>query len=165
MGRSADAFARGLFHLIPSGSFRLFTPKELNDLLGGGKESVALDIADLMQHTKYSGGYSETSSSVRSFWSVVRSMNPKEMSQLLKFVTSCSRAPIGGFKFLHPPFTIHKVDCDHSPLAYLGGTYVDRLPSASTCFNMLKLPNYQRTNTLLAKLLYSISSSAGFELS
>ena len=165
LGRSADAFARGLFHLIPSGSFRLFTPKELNDLLGGGRDGLALDIDDLMQHTKYSGGYSETSSSVRSFWSTVRSMNPREMAQLLKFVTSCSRAPIGGFKFLHPPFTIHKVDCDHSALAYFGGKDVDRLPSASTCFNMIKLPNYQRTSTLRAKLLYAIGSSSGFELS
>lgn len=28
---------------------------------------------------------------------------------LLKFVTSCSRAPLLGFKHLHPAFTIHKV--------------------------------------------------------
>jgi hypothetical protein len=42
---------------------------------------------------------------------------------------------------------------------------VDRLPSASTCFNTLKLPNYRRKETLRAKLLYAISAGAGFELS
>lgn len=50
-------------------------------------------------------------------------------------------------------------------LAVLGGRDVDRLPSASTCYNMLKLPNYRRAATLRKKLLYAIQSGAGFELS
>lgn len=36
-------------------------------------------------------------------------LTPKEMGLLLKFITSCSRAPLGGFKYLHPPLTLHKV--------------------------------------------------------
>ena len=32
-------------------------------------------------------------------------------------------------------------------LAMLGGKDVDRLPSASTCYNMLKLPNYRCANS------------------
>ena len=64
-----------------------------------------------------------------------------------------------------PPFTIAKVDCDASMLAYVGGKDVDRLPSASTCFNTLKLPNYRRPATLRTKLLYAITSKAGFDLS
>nr|GME13099.1 E3 ubiquitin-protein ligase UPL7 [Ipomoea batatas] len=47
----------------------------------------------------------------------------------------------------------------------LGGQDVDRLPSASTCYNTLKLPTYIRSSTLRAKLLYAINSNAGFELS
>lgn len=58
-----------------------------------------------------------------------------------------------------------QVDCDASLLAALGGRDVDRLPSASTCYNMLKLPNYRRASTLKQKLLYAIHSGAGFELS
>lgn len=42
---------------------------------------------------------------------------------------------------------------------------VDRLPTSSTCFNLLKLPNYQRKDTLRDKLRYAISSNTGFELS
>jgi hypothetical protein len=33
----------------------------------------------------------------------------EEQRSLLKFVTSCSRAPLGGFQHLTPPLTIHKV--------------------------------------------------------
>lgn len=50
--------------------------------------------------------------------------------------------------------------------AALGGHDVARLPSASTCFNMLKLPNYRRAGTLRDKLLYAIrNNTSGFELS
>lgn len=40
---------------------------------------------------------------------VVEGFEPKERCMLLKFVTSCSRAPLLGFKHLQPSFTIHKV--------------------------------------------------------
>lgn len=40
-----------------------------------------------------------------------------------------------------------------------------RLPSSSTCFNLLKLPNYQKKSILRDKLRYAISSNTGFELS
>ena len=41
----------------------------------------------------------------------------------------------------------------------------DRLPSASTCMNLLKLPQYKKTSTLREKLRMAIHSGAGFELS
>ena len=41
----------------------------------------------------------------------------------------------------------------------------ERLPSASTCMNLLKLPRYKDEATLREKLLYAITSGAGFELS
>jgi len=42
---------------------------------------------------------------------------------------------------------------------------VDRLPTSSTCMNLLKLPEFQDEKTLREKLLYAIQSGAGFELS
>jgi ubiquitin-protein ligase E3 B len=42
---------------------------------------------------------------------------------------------------------------------------VNRLPTASTCFNLLKLPNYQKKSTLREKLRYAINNNTGFELS
>ena len=87
------------------------------------------------------------------FWEVISSFTEKQKQQLLKFVTSCSRPPLLGFKELHPPFHI-------SP-----GQGDDRLPSASTCMNVLKLPLYHDIDTMRSKVLYAIQSGAGFELS
>lgn len=42
---------------------------------------------------------------------------------------------------------------------------VNRLPTSSTCFNLLKLPNYQKRSNLKEKLRYAIHSNTGFELS
>ena len=42
---------------------------------------------------------------------------------------------------------------------------VGRLPTSSTCFNLLKLPNYRKKSTLKEKLRYAINANAGFELS
>ena len=40
---------------------------------------------------------------------VVEGFDAQQLAALLKFVTSCSRPPLGGFQFLVPPFTIHQV--------------------------------------------------------
>ncbi|GMH32392.1 hypothetical protein BSKO_00226 [Bryopsis sp. KO-2023] len=164
VGRPAQAFAAGMGEVIPLPWLRLFSPKELNFLLSGG-EGVDIDCKDLQAHTKYSGGYSDSSPAVKLFWRVFSSLSPSERSAFLKFATACSRPPLGGFKHLQPPLTIHKVDCGASPLALFGGKDVELLPSASTCYNMLKLPNYRRGSTLKKKLLLAIESNTGFGLS
>lgn len=70
---------------------------------------------------------------VKRFWSVVAAMSPKEKAALLRFVTSCERPPPLGFESMHPPFCLHRVGIRSDG---------ERLPTASTCFNTLKLPTY-----------------------
>ena len=62
-----------------------------------------------------------------------------------KFITSCSKPPLLGFKELTPPLCIRD-----------SGNDEERLPTASTCVNLLKLP--------VEKILYAIGSGCGFEL-
>ena len=64
-----------------------------------------------------------------------------------------------------PPFTIHRVRSDRSFFEQMARKDEDRLPTASTCMNLLKLPPYSKTSNLKEKLLYAINSGAGFELS
>ncbi|XP_021680792.2 E3 ubiquitin-protein ligase UPL7 isoform X2 [Hevea brasiliensis] len=159
----SNAFYRGLTDLISPSWLKLFNASEFNQLLSGGDFDI--DVDDLRNNTRYTGGYSEGNRTIKLFWEVIKGFEPKERCMLVKFVTSCSRAPLLGFKHLQPSFTIHKVACDASLLATIGGQDVERLPSASTCYNTLKLPTYKRASTLRAKLLYAISSNTGFELS
>lgn len=55
---------------------------------------------------------------------------------------------------LYPAFCIHN-----------GGNDLERLPTASTCMNLLKLPEFCDEQLMRSKLLYAIESSSGFELS
>ena len=94
----------------------------------------------------------------QAFWQVIGSFSDEEKALLLKFWTSCSRPPLQGFKHLHPALCIQKVNitCDD-----------DRLPTASTCMNLLKLPFYSNADVMKRKLLLSIHSAkdGGFGLS
>ena len=129
----------------------MFNQHELLNLIGG--VSSAIDIDDLMANTHYSNGYSADHPTIVTFWRVVRSFNESHKALLLKFVTSCARPPLLGFKELNPKFCIHCAGSD------------DRLPTSSTCMNLLKLPGFQDERILRDRLIYSIESGSGFDLS
>jgi hypothetical protein len=115
-----------------------------------------LDLADLQRHTRYSGGLHSLDSTAKRFWAAVASMTEEEKGKVLQFVTSCERPPLLGFQAMTPAFTLHRVGISSDS---------DKLPSASTCFNMLKLPTYSSQKVMKEKLLYAVTSGAGFEMS
>jgi ubiquitin-protein ligase E3 C len=74
----------------------------------------------------------------------------------LQFVTAVARPPLLGFASLVPRFGIQAVRIERDG---------DKLPSAATCFSLLKLPvAYSSEAVLREKLLTAIRSGAGFEL-
>ena len=99
-----DAFLRGLRDIIPVDWLRMFSERELQWLISGSDQPI--DLIDLRQHCQYAGGYNGLSGGIRRFWSVVGTFSANEKRQLLRFVTSCERAPPLGFQALHPPFQI-----------------------------------------------------------
>ncbi|XP_077295571.1 ubiquitin-protein ligase E3C isoform X2 [Arctopsyche grandis] len=145
------ALRQGLSTVIPLAWLRIFCSKELRLLISGAESAV--DVDDLKNHTNYAGGYGGDHPTIKCFWKVVENFTDIQKRQLLKFVTSCSRPPLLGFKDLDPPFCIQHA-----------GTS-ERLPSASTCMNLLKLPEFPSENVMKEKLLYAINAGAGFELS
>lgn len=156
--RQAQAFLRGFRDLIPSTWLRMFGAEELAILLTGDKR--AIDMEDLRAHTRYSGGYHPSQPIIGWLWDALRSFTPEQQAAFLMFVTSCSRQPLLGFQHLNPPLCVQRV-----PLQDDSGGDGERLPSAATCMNLLKLPAYTSPETLREKLLYAITAGAGFELS
>lgn len=149
--RHCQAFRTGLSDVINLEWLRMFDHNELQVLISGAL--IPVDLEDLRRNTNYSGGFTEDHPCIESFWRVVSQFSDTQKRQLLKFVTSCSRPPLLGFKELHPPFCVHSAGPE------------DRLPSASTCMNLLKLPEYLDDEIMREKLLYAVESGAGFELS
>lgn len=142
---------QGLANVVDLERLQTFNCRELQVLVSGA--FIPVDFEDLKQHTTYAGGYTSTHPVIVNFWQVVSTFNDTRRRQLLKFVTSCSRPPLLGFKDMVPPFCIQSAGTD------------DRLPTASTCMNLLKLPEFSDINVLREKLLYALESGTGFELS
>lgn len=161
------ALRAGFQTMIPLEWVRMFSPKELQLLLSGDRRCI--DIADMKQHTHYSGGFAENQPYIQAFWRIVEEMGSEDQGMLLRFVTSCSRQPLLGFGQLNPSFAIQQTAAYASLYHNAGGVpepgEAPRLPSAATCMNLLKLPLYDSVDTLKEKLLYAIRSNSGFELS
>jgi len=171
------AFRTGFRSVIPPDWLSLFSGPEVQRLISG--DNSPIDLKDLRRHTSYYGGFHDSHRVVGWLWDVLeREFSDKEKSLFLKFVTSCSKPPLLGFENLEPPFSIRCVEVADDEddgdtvgsvlrgfLALRKKDPVNRLPTASTCFNLLKLPNYQKKSTLKEKLRYAISCNTGFELS
>lgn len=152
-----NAFLQGLGQIIQPSWLSMFNQSELQTLVSG--DSGDIDVADLRRNTLYGGVYTigddnEEHPTIKLFWEAMESMSNEERKKVLKFVTSTPRAPLLGFSHLNPRFSLRDSSADQ-----------ERLPSTSTCVNLLKLPRYTDSKTLKDKLLYAVNSGAGFDLS
>ncbi|BFZ60586.1 ubiquitin-protein ligase (E3) [Saitoella coloradoensis] len=151
LAHQSRAFVRGLSEMADKKWLAMFDQAELQTLIGGAP--VPINVADLKRNTDY-GGYLEKDDTIKYFWEVMEEFADSDRRGLVKFVTSVARPPLLGFKELNPKFGIRDAGGDES-----------RLPTASTCVNLLKLPRYKSKETLKQKMLYAIRSGAGFDLS
>eukprot|EP00985_Skeletonema_marinoi_P034729 scaffold44674_cov146-Skeletonema_marinoi.AAC.2 len=167
--RQTHAFLHGFRDIIPAPWVRLFSAYEFQKLISGDDAVQGIDVQGMMNVTRYSGGLHPSQPIVQWLWEVVNEMNSEQQRKFLKFMTSCSRQPLLGFKSLAPAPCVQQtrlrednrgVDiAEESPIGNI------RLPTSSTCMNLLKLPKYTSKEMLRDKLLYAIEAAAGFELS
>ncbi|KAI9312726.1 hypothetical protein BX666DRAFT_2020906 [Dichotomocladium elegans] len=153
IAKQSRAFLRGLSTIVDVKWLRMFNQAELQILLGGA--SVPIDLEDLRKHTVYSGFEgADNNETVQYLWRALESFDNTERQKFLKFVTSCSRPPLLGFRELQPKLCVRSAgEDDH------------RLPTSATCINLLKLPRFSSYSILRTKLLYAINAEAGFDLS
>ena len=152
-----SAFLRGLGTIVSPSWLSMFNQSELQTLLSGSKSEIS--IADLRANTQYGGVYvigddGKEHPTISLFWNVLMGLEDADRRKVLKFVTSTPRAPLLGFEMLNPRFSIRDAGNDQS-----------RLPTTSTCVNLLKLPIYKTEAVLKERLLYSVNAGAGFNLS
>ena len=147
-----EAFRRGLHEIISPAWLAMFNEPELQVLISGAP--TAIDVEDLKRNCRYQG-FTSMDRVVQRFWKVITGLDAQQQAQLLRFVTSCQRPPPLGFEQLNPRFCLQRIGI---------ATDDEKLPSAATCFNTLKLPNYSSEKVMKQKLLISITSNAGFEL-
>ncbi|XP_010765948.1 ubiquitin-protein ligase E3B-like [Notothenia coriiceps] len=171
------AFIRGFRSIINPEWLHMFSTPEVQRLVAG--DNAEIDLDDLKKHTVYYGGFHSSHRVIIWLWDILSSdFTSEERAMFLKFVTSCSRPPLLGFAYLKPPFSIRCVevsddqDTGDTLGSVLRGFFTirkkepgGRLPTSSTCFNLLKLPNYSKKSILRDKLRYAISMNTGFELS
>ncbi|CAF4491541.1 unnamed protein product [Rotaria sp. Silwood2] len=169
-------FTEGFKTLMKPEWINMFSVPELQQLISG--ESSDIDLEDLKSNIVYQGGYHRTHPVIKWLWQTLeQDFSREERALFLRFVTSSSRAPLLGFRSLNPPFTIRCLESsEHEEegeslgrifrnMVTINRTSSERLPSSSTCFNLLKLPNYKTRRILSDKLRYAIKANAGFELS
>ncbi|CCX07151.1 Similar to Ubiquitin-protein ligase E3A; acc. no. Q05086 [Pyronema omphalodes CBS 100304] len=147
ISRQYRAFATGFNSVVPSRPLQLFSASHLQLMVEG--ISTPLSVSELQKVAKYEDGYHGNHATIRMFWDVVKEFNDTQMGQLLEFVTSSKRVPVGG---------VERV------LFYIirNGEDSERLPSSLTCFGRLLLPEYKEKEKLKRKLLAALENSQGF---
>ncbi|RMZ74519.1 HECT domain [Pyrenophora seminiperda CCB06] len=141
-----SSFHKGFQTCISARSLSLFTPASLRHLIEG---DIHISLSNLKRCARYGDGYTATHSTVRMFWDVVEKYGQDDCRRLLEFVTASDRVPVTGYESI--TFAIHKIA--GAPNA---------LPSSSTCFGKLYLPEYEAKEGLAGKLGLAIRNSKGF---
>uniref|UniRef100_A0A0N5AXS7 HECT-type E3 ubiquitin transferase n=1 Tax=Syphacia muris TaxID=451379 RepID=A0A0N5AXS7_9BILA len=145
-----NALRAGFRSVINLEWLSMFSPLEISMLIGGADAEI--DFTELKKFTTIHNIHDEQY--IELFWSALNTFSSSEKRKFLKFVTGCPRPPLMGFEALNPPMGVQLLHQE-----------VDRLPTAGTCMNLLKLPVYPDYETLKAKLCVAIDAEAGFDLS
>ena len=147
----AFAFARGLREVVPPGVLALFSPIELQALLGGGTNVSNAALADWKKHTEYDNGLDKDDEQVGWFWAAVAAKTPAARADVWRYATARNQPPPlheGGCGGLDPKFNIV-------------GRSIDKIDdgaliSAATCHRQLQLPRYSSAKITARQLERSV---------
>ena len=99
----------------------MFSYRDLQTLISGSEQEV--DLEDLRRNTTYGNGYHDEHLTIDMFWEIAEELTGIQKRKLLRFVTSCSRPPLLGFKVRN--LTLLEIENQHS-LALLFRTCIRR---------------------------------------
>ncbi|GLD94748.1 hypothetical protein PINS_up003372 [Pythium insidiosum] len=122
---------------------------------------------ELRQHMVCAHGYSPSSRAIEDLIAVLCALPVAEQRLFVRFVTGADRLPLGGLRQLDPKLTVvRKLASSGSEDGADAADNDAMLPSASTCTNYLKLPEYSTRELLAERLRFCIREGQGsFHLS
>lgn len=177
------AFERGFAQICGSqpherGFLRVFDVPELERMLSDANGAATTmwdrDGHELRDHTVCDHGYTPESRAIRDLIAILCDLPIDDQRLFVRFVTGANRLPVGGLAKLEPKLTVVRKFSElaaesssssrDSSTAFAAADAV--LPSASTCTNYLKLPEYSTRDVMKQRLLYCIREGQGsFHLS
>jgi len=150
--RMLNAFAEGLSNVLPIEVLPLMSGGEIRDTLCGNPD---VDVGLLKQVVEYEG-YDDDNPVLDFFWETLHGMTSSERKQFLQFVWARNRLPMRASD-LDAPFKIQRDSLN------TGERADQALPSASTCFFTLTLPEYSKKDILREKLFFAINNVTTME--
>lgn len=169
-----QAFRQGFEQICGNGERQLFRflqafdVRELEALLsdrGTGSSMWDRDGVDLREHMVCDHGYTADSRAIADLVSILCELSVDEQRLFVRFVTGANRLPLGGLRNLEPKLTVVRKLTESSD-ANSTEENDAVLPSASTCTNYLKLPDYSTREIMKQRLLYCINEGqCSFHLS
>ena len=140
------ALREGFSSAIPDAIFEGIEPREVGAFIFG---DAVISIDDLERNYRL-GVYTATSPQVRNLFTVLRELSQDDLRKFLRFVTSSTQLPLGGFGALEPRFQIQR-------MARTGASGNVLLPATHTCFNTIDLPEYESIDELRVHVLRAIN--------
>ncbi|KAM4734007.1 putative E3 ubiquitin-protein ligase HERC3 [Anableps anableps] len=141
-----NEFKRGFFQVCDRDLVRLFTPKELQEILVGKDFH---DWEKLKQNTVYEGEYNADHPVIQMFWEVFDELMEDQKKTFLWFVTGFERVPVLGLDKIKMKIKVKCIqDLSHDQY----------YPMTHTCFSTLELPLYSTKDIMEAKLTEALSN-------
>jgi hypothetical protein len=149
--RMLNSFVEGLSNVLPVEILAILSGEELRDMMCGNPD---VDV-DLLRRVVEYEGYEESDPVIQYFWDTLREFTNDERKSFLQFVWARNRLPMKESDF-DAPFKIQRENSKN-------GNGDQALPSASTCFFSLALPEYSSQKQLKDKLLFAINNVTTME--
>eukprot|EP01054_Gregarina_sp_Poly1_P010988 Gregarina_sp_Poly_1__10987@NODE_86_length_15241_cov_18_317385_g74_i0_p1_GENE_NODE_86_length_15241_cov_18_317385_g74_i0NODE_86_length_15241_cov_18_317385_g74_i0_p1_ORF_typecomplete_len4830_score742_07HECT/PF00632_25/2e40ZZ/PF00569_17/2_5PspA_IM30/PF04012_12/1_2PspA_IM30/PF04012_12/9_4e03_NODE_86_length_15241_cov_18_317385_g74_i075214860 len=156
----------GFNRVVPCYLARSFTTAREMQLMTCGYSDIDLDL--LKKHTLIRSNLNDPTKSGRLinwFWSIVEEMDQEQRRSFVRFISGLSRLPQNWSDPNRTSYGEFEVRIQNVSEFDEDASDIDkRLPTATTCFSVLKLPPYSERRILKARLLTAITVCADIDL-
>ncbi|GET91443.1 hypothetical protein, conserved [Leishmania tarentolae] len=151
---AVHALREGFHWYVPLVALKMLSVEELHQVIAGNEIAITRDDFEKYSEAKY--GYTINCKHVQWLFDILAAFTVEEQKQFFFFLTGSAHLPLGGLGRLRPSFTIVRKTSEDA-----GTKEEDMLPSAMTCQNYLKLPQYHTKEEMEKKLRFAIIEGGG----